>query len=883
MRTTAEADNFNLASVLNVISKMIRCVKKMLPAAVVVCLAAGRLAAQPAAGLNGLPLFFEAGPGRPADPPQFLARARDGQVTISPAGVDLALRPEAAVAMRFLGTGPQARLQGEAELDGKINYLTGNEPARWRTGIATFARVRVADLYPGISTVYYGNDRQLEYDFNVAPGAAPESIVIRFAGAQKVALDAQGGLVLATGAGEIRQPRPLIYQMMAGARREIAGGYKMVDAQTVTFAIGDYDRHLPLVIDPILSYSTYFGGTLGQSACALAINTNDGSIFMAGQTVSKFLTNNGGAFSTPFAFQTNFQGGAFLGDAFIAKFDTNYNLVYLTYLGGSADDKAVGLAVDKAGHAFVGGFTDSPNFPVTNTAGAFYNGAPYNGVPGLTNHISGTLVPEVGYYPMDGFVAELETNGSSLIYSTYLGGNEEDRICALTIDGADNAYVTGYTFSTNLPVKNPVPFQLQGLTNQFLNTLACTNTIYFNCNAFVAKISPLGTNLDYLTYFGGNALDAGFGIAVDRFTNVYITGITSSTNFPATNAFQTQLDATNSGNYTLYSFNAFVAKFDATGTNLLYSTYLSGTNYGLVDVVANGIAVDAQGAAYVAGWTTATNFPNTTAATTNYADGFTNLSYTVINNGLTNITYYGGIVTTNAFLTKITQAAPARPAQIAYSVVFGGRFIDEAFAVAVDPAGNAFVTGATSSTNFPVSHYLGLLRATNSAVWVYGAPGYNAFVTAFNTNCSQVFYSAYLGGTGNDQGFAIAVDSADTAYVAGETDSANFPTTTASTNFPTFANARYNTLNGTNDAFLAKILFTNYVPRLTITRSQATNVTLSWPGYSEPEIGPFALESNTNLTTATWTPWTNNPTTINNTNYLVVPATNSPQFFRLSQ
>jgi hypothetical protein len=285
----------------------------------------------------------------------------------------------------------------------------------------------------------------------------------------------------------------------------------------------------------------------------------------------------------------------------------------------------------------------------------------------------------------------------------------------------------------------------------------------------------------------------------------------------------------------------------------------------------------------VAGWTSITNFPNTTATTTNYAGGFTNLNYLVINNGLTNITYLGYNSTTNAFLTKITQAAPGSPAQIAYSVVFGGRFMDLANGVAVDAAGNAFVTGATTSTNFPVRNYLGLLRATNSAAWANNSPGYNAFVTAFNPNCSQVLYSAYLGGAGNDQGFAIAVDAADTAYVAGETDSANFPTTTASTNFPAFASARYNVLNGTNDAFLAKILFANYAPKLTITRSQSTNVTLTWPAYTEPEIGAFGVEANTNLTTGAWVPWTNLPTVSNNTNYLTVPATNSPLFIRLHQ
>jgi hypothetical protein len=270
---------------------------------------------------------------------------------------------------------------------------------------------------------------------------------------------------------------------------------------------------------------------------------------------------------------------------------------------------------------------------------------------------------------------------------------------------------------------------------------------------------------------------------------------------------------------------------------------------------------------------------------------------------MSNITYYGYVLTTNAFLTKITQASPTNRAEIAYSVVFGGRTMDVAYGVAVDPAGNAFVAGSTTSTNFPVCNYLGLLRGTNSSGNFNSYAGYNAFVTAFNPDCTRVLYSAYLGGTANDRATAIAVDADSTAYVVGQASSTNFPVTTASTNFPTLITAANNNLleygtspgtvsrlNGTNDAFLSVIRLTDFVPEIAIARTgvKTNTVTLSWLNYPEPEIGPFGLLASTNLanTNRTIAPWqvvTNVPKTNNNTLYLTLPATNRAKFFRLYQ
>jgi hypothetical protein len=780
------------------------------------------VSAQTPTPLGGMPLYFEANHGQADHSAQFLARGCDSQFLISPAEAQIVLRQEAAapvtVRMQFMGANPQAQIRGDAELSGKINYLTGNDPAQWHTGVPTFAKVRVEEIYPGMGLVYYGNQQQLEYDFEVAPGADPRAIKIHFDGVDKIAVNAPGELVLALSGGEIHQPKPVIYQMANGARREISGGYRLVDAHTVAFAVGNYDHSLPLVIDPILSYSTYFGGNYGETAWAVKVDTN-GFVYIAGQTFSSKFTNNV-PLSTPGAYQTNYHGGMLAGDAFVAKFgNPGTNLIYFTYLGGSGDDAAYALAVNEAGYAFIAGATDSTNFPFRNA------------IPGGTN-ISGMFNKYASAYLADAFVAELDAGGSNLIYSTYLGGGAADAAYGIALDSSDNAYVTGFTYSTNFPTT----------TNAFQKHLGVTNSAfssYFNANVFVAEIGAGGTNLLYSSFFGGTNYDWGRDIAVDNSNYIYLTGFTASTNFPTTNALYQQLVSvtftTNSAptnqifttnfvnGYLLNgatnqtsAFDAFVTKFNPSFAGLVYSTFLGGTN----NDMANSIAVDAAGNAYVTGWTVSTDFPNT-------------VTNSNLHNGLINNLYYGYNLTTNAFLTQITWNGTN--ANIGYSSVFGGTNFttDIGNGVALDPAGNAFVVGSTTSTNFPCypTNNTGLLRATNSG-------GNDVFVIAFNTNASAVLYSAYLGGSANDFGYGIAVDPLGNAYVVGTTSSQNFPTN----------NARQTTLNGTNDAFLAKILLA-VPPVLTITTT-GTNFTVSWPAGLpfEPELGQlFKLEYNDDL------------------------------------
>jgi hypothetical protein len=806
--------------------------------------------AQSLAGLGNLPLYFEAGPAPANGPARFITRGCNYQFSLLPAEVQITLGKNgvkpAEVRMDFAGSNPGAQMAGDSELPGKVNYLLGNDPAAWRTGVPTFARVRVEQLYPGVNLVYYGNQRQLEYDFTLAPGADPDMIKIHFAGVDKISIGGQGELILALGRDEIRQPAPVIYQTVAGIRQAVDGGYRVINRNTVAFAIGKYDHQLPLVIDPVLSFSTYFGGNSSDNAWSIALDTN-GFIYIAGQTLSKQMSaTNPAPFSTTGAFQTNYQGGSQVGDAFIAKFDgSGTNLIYLTYLGGSSDDAAYGLAVDNAGDAYVAGATESANFPIRN---------------GIYTNIGGPFNSHVGLYAADAFVAELNPSGSNLVYSTYLGGESADAAFGIALDAANNAYVTGFSYSTNFPTT----------PNAFQNHLACINTIYFNANAFVTEIGAGGTNLIYSSYLGGTNFDQGESIAVDISNNVYVTGFSASTNFPTTNFIFQQLIQTNfsgtnqviitnffngsllNGSSNLTSADdVFVAKFAPSCTNLDYSTFLGGTN----NDVANHIAVDGAGNAYVTGWTVSTNFPDTVT-------GITNLY-----NGLSNNAAFVSPLITNAFLTQITWSGSN--AAIGYSAVFGGTNFggDVGYGVTLDPSGNVYVVGASTSTNFPAINTPGLLGTTN-------AGGSDVFVIVFTSNAAGVLYSGYLGGSGNDYGYGIAVDSQTNVYITGLTASANFPTY-----FP-----YQSSLQGPSDAFLAKISWSVQPPVIT---TQPTNQAVAVGSVvamvtTVTGTPPFSFQWQVQGTNLTWTNLVNggNISGATNTTLTINPAqtTNSGNY-----
>jgi hypothetical protein len=487
-------------------------------------------------------------------------------------GANAPRSPSAVVRMQMLGGNTAPAVVGLDPLRGKVNYFLGNDPAKWHTHISTFAKVEYQNVYPGVNLDYYGHQGQLEYDFVVAPGVDPHVIDLSFSGADQLTIDGQGDLVLQAGGQDIIQHKPVVYQEVNGARQEIPSafvlstGHLPLTAQQVGFRLGGYDPSRPLVIDPVLSYSTYLGGSSIDYGLGIAVDPTTGDALVTGRTTST-------DFPTANPLQPSL-GGPFAGNAFVTRLSADGSaLVYSTYLGGSDffGETGSGIAVDPTtGDALVTGFTGSTDFPTANPLQP-------------TNHGGG-----------DAFVARLTADGSALVYSTYLGGSEFDEAYGIAVDPTTgDALVTGRTYSTNFPTANP---------------LQPTN--HGDADAFVARLSADGSALVYSTYLGGGSYDDGDGIAVDPITgDALVTGYTSSTNFPTANPLQ----PTNGG-----GGDAFVARLSADGSALIYSTYLGGigTDEGY------GIAVDpTTGDALVTGFTGSTNFPTANALQPNFGGG----------------------------------------------------------------------------------------------------------------------------------------------------------------------------------------------------------------------------------------------------------------------
>ena len=615
----------------------------------------------------------------------------------------------AVVRMTLVNANPQAQAAGHEELPGKSHYFIGNDPAKWRTNISTYAKVKYEGVYPGVDLVYYGNPGQLEYDFVVAPGADPGLVTLAFEGAQEVHIDTHGELVLAVEGGEVRQHKPVVYQEVGGVKQEAAGRYVMKGPRQVGFRVAAYDPRRPLIIDPVLLYSTYLGGNEVEIGHSIAVD-GAGSAYVTGLTLSSNFPTTAGAA------QTTHAGSLY--DTFVTKLDaTGSGLVYSTYLGGSGYEQSFDIAVDGAGSAYVTGYTGSTDFPTT--AGA-----------AQTTHAGDVL---------DAFVTKLDATGSGLVYSTYLGGSDFEIGQSIAVDGADSAYVTGYTGSTDFPT-----------------TAGAAQTTHAGdvLHAFVTKLDATGSGLVYSTYLGGSN---GLAIAVDGAGSAYVTGYAISSNFPTTaGAAQTA----HGGDV----LDAFVTKLDATGSGLVYSTYLGGS----ASDAGEGIAVDGAGSAYVTGYTLSSNFPTTAGAaqTTHAGVGY------------------------DSFVTKLD----ATGSGLVYSTYLGGSAFDAGEGIAVDGAGSAYVTGNTGSTDFPTT--AGALQTT-----LFFS---DAFVTKLDATGSGLVYSTYLGGSNNsDNGLAIAVDGAGSAYVTGLTGSTDFPTT---------AGAAQTTYAGSGDAFVAKIEFVVPLP-----------------------------------------------------------------------
>jgi hypothetical protein len=652
---------------------------------------------------------------------------------VEPGNEDLATTTPAVLRMKLLGANLEPRVSGENPLPGKSHYLIGDDPKQWRTNVAHYAKVKYQQTYPGIDLVYYGNQRQLEYDFIVAPHANPQQIRLGFSGAKTISLDARGRLILDTGHGKVVQKAPVVYQKIDGKRRLVAGKYRLINKNVVGFQIGSYDRKKPLVIDPILIYSTYLGGMETDAATGIATDAA-GNVYLTGWT-------NSGNFPVKNPYQTHKS----INSAFVTKLNASGSaLVYSTYIGGGVAQAGTGgnstmsnsIAVDSSGNAYIAGVTNSTDFPLHNAQQSAYGG---------------------GY--RDAFVTKLNASGSALVYSSYLGGGSEETAYAIAVDSSGRAHIAGRTNSTNFPLQRA----LQSTLNKGANTV--------HLDAFISKYAVDGSSLEYSSYFGGHSAEEGNALALDASGNIYFTGRTGSHDLPITaGSFQTSFQGGN---------DAYVAKLDPSQSDtasLIYSTFLGGSSgngsNGTGGDFGTGISVDASGNAVVVGDTTSTNFPTSNPVQSSK----------------------GG--DDDAFITKIN----ATGTSLLFSTWLGGTAFDAAYATSLDSDGNIYVTGTTNSSNFPSLAPIQALSGGSS----------DAFVAKFNAAGHSLSYSTYFGGSGSDQGKAIAVDGVGNAYIAGITASSDFPT-----------KIPYQPINGgMTEAFVAKVALT--VPAAVVTTTSDT-------------------------------------------------------------
>jgi Beta-propeller repeat len=641
---------------------------------------------------GSVPIFFIANRGQAPAPVRFMVKGSGLQAYFLPGEIDLDLAGS-HLRMRLEGADPHHRLDGQGLLSGHANFLTGSQSA-WTLDVPLYEYLIYRGIYPGIDMTYGGDGRSLKSEFRVSPGADPSRIRLRYEGGAAPWIDNDGSLVVGVGDREFREHPPLAYQERDGVRQTVAGRFRLLGGGAVGFELGEYDRARTLVIDPVLSYSTLLGGSGADAAMALAVDAS-GAAYIAGFTESFNLpaVNAGQSFNA---------GGD---DAFVAKLSPSGNtLMYCTYLGGSADDRASAIAVDAQGNAYVAGSTTSNNFPVKaalqsklagsrnafivklNPAGnglvygTYFGGNASDSANGIAVDASGSAyvvgdttsfsLPATGFRHgthggQDAFVAKLSPDGSHLVYSSYLGGSGDDRGLAIAVAASGTAYVTGSTFSTDFPVANPAQPNNAG-----------------GQDAFVTRFSADGNSLRFSTYLGGAggtvvSPEMAQAISVDAQGNAYVVGVTGSTNFPRLNALQANIHGLS---------DAFVTKFTASGV-MSYSTYLGGSSA----EEATGIAVDASGNAFVSGYTYSSDLPVTAAIQSTNAGEY------------------------DAFVAELNPSGSA----LLYSSYLGGNGSDAASSIALDLSGNVYVAGWTLSTNFP------LLNPYQSQ----NAGNYGAFVT----------------------------------------------------------------------------------------------------------------------------------------------------------
>jgi hypothetical protein len=653
-----------------------------------------------------LPLYFLENRGQVDRKVQFYAQDRGQRVAFTSREAVLSLSQGkgkvAKIHLTPVGMQPGINIQALDPQEASFNYLLGKDRSRWRTDVPSYGAVLYREAYPGIDLKFYGNGRQLEYDLIVRPGADLSLVKLRYGGVAGLKVDGEGNMVVKLGdGGQLLQKKPVIYQEIDGQRVAREGRFRLLKqgGTEYGFVVAAYDKQRPLVIDPVLVYSTYLGGSSNDGINGVAVD-QQGNVYVTGATNS-----------TDFPGYPEEAGGYY---PFVAKLNAaGTALVYSTVFGTGDTEWTHGIAVDEAGNAYV-------------TGSASYSGLPLIPSPPICTYQGGT----------DAFIIKFNQAGNAMLYSTYLGGTAEDIPWSIAVDGAGQAYVTGQTKSGDFKVTPGALHEspLSGVTG------------------FVSKINAEGAQLVYSTYLGGTLEDNPAGIAVDEGGNAYVTGqARSSTDFTTLTPMRPW-----AGGPT----DAFIAKLNANGTDMLKFTYLGGSSAD----GGNGIALDKAGNIYVTGYTASTNFPPVNAFQNSKGGG--------VHDG---------------FVAKIDTAWSG----LVYSTYLGGSLQDSGQKIGVDGAGCAYVMGATQSgSDFPTKNSLQPYRAISSS---YGS----IFVTKFSPSGRPLVYSTFLGGSLESMSslYSLAVDRAGNAYVAGGTQSTNYPT----------KNALQPSLNGPSDGFVTKI------------------------------------------------------------------------------
>jgi hypothetical protein len=639
---------------------------------------------------RSLPLFFIPNRGQVDESVRFMVQTPGVRAGFTTSGVVLQIQGKRQW-VRFPESNPAPRVDGQNPQPGRANFFLAG---RQQTDLPLYGDIVYRDLYPGVDLVYSAEGARIKSEFHVAPGAHPSLIRLAYPGAT-VSVEANGDLRVTGNGIDLLERAPVVYQPSpSGALLPVPGCYRLIATNIVGFEIGEYDSRLPLVIDPVISYSTYLGGTGMGAVTGVAVDSS-GNQYVTGWTEALdfpivapvYASNRGGV------------------DVFVAKFNPAGNaLLYATYFGGSGDDRGAAIAVNSSGHAYVAGSTTSSNFPVHAAYDSTYGGA------------------------RDAFLFKLTAAGNSIMFSTYLGGTNWDAATAVALDSSGNAYVAGNTYSANFPVMSAAQSVFGGASD-----------------AFAAKFTAAGA-LSYSTFLGGSGDEQAGGIAVDSSDQAHVAGGTTSSNFPLWNPIQSSKGA---------GQDAFVTKLSAGGSSRIYSTYLGGNGgAGGSPEQVNAIRVDSEGAAYVAGATTSTDFPVTPGAFQSVYNGAQDAfaaKLSVAGSSLVYSTYLGGAsfdwatglavdssgnahvagYTSSSgfpvvggvqaafngmydgFVTKLTASGDG----VTFSTFYGGSGSDTINAIALDPSGNMYIGGQTGSANFPLAGQIQSTNAGGSIGW----------------------------------------------------------------------------------------------------------------------------------------------------------------------